>query len=134
MKKLLWLWKTEIERIGKLQWWEQVVEKKVDGFPKEPNPWHFHPIEIVGNFKVSASTALDELIRKIGDIIASGEGEYDAYNTETKGVSGGHVGHSHIRGGAPMCFVKRQGLTWVGKWCRRAAWQTGRRSVAVRAR
>ncbi|EIP84894.1 MULTISPECIES: hypothetical protein [Burkholderia] len=48
MKKLLWLWKTEIERIGKLQWWEQVTS--VEGFPKEPNPWHFHPIGIVGNF------------------------------------------------------------------------------------
>ncbi|CAM2170517.1 Calcium-binding protein [Burkholderia latens] len=50
MKKLLWLWKAEIERIGKLQWWEQVVEKKVDGFPSEPNPWHFHPIGLIGNF------------------------------------------------------------------------------------
>ncbi|MGN4155276.1 glucosaminidase domain-containing protein, partial [Burkholderia gladioli] len=49
MKKLLWLWKTEIERIGKLQWWEQVAS--VEGFPKEPNPWHFHPIGLVGNFK-----------------------------------------------------------------------------------
>lgn len=56
MKKLLWLWKTEIERIGKLQWWEQVVEKKVDGFPKNPNPWHFHPIGIVGNFIVKPVT------------------------------------------------------------------------------
>ncbi|AOI58179.1 hypothetical protein WI26_11490 [Burkholderia diffusa] len=48
MKKLLWLWKAEIERIGKLQWWEQV--SSVEGFPKEPNPWHFHPIGLVGNF------------------------------------------------------------------------------------
>ncbi|WP_025097327.1 glucosaminidase domain-containing protein [Burkholderia sp. A1] len=49
MKKLLWLWKTEIERIGKLQWWEQV--SGVEGFPKELSPWHFHPIGLVGNFK-----------------------------------------------------------------------------------
>ncbi len=49
MKQLLWLWKTEIERIGKLQWWEQVTS--VEGFPKEPSPWHFHPIGIVGNFR-----------------------------------------------------------------------------------
>ncbi|CAR51467.1 SH3 domain-containing protein [Burkholderia cenocepacia] len=97
MKKLLWLWKTEIERIGKLQWWEQVTS--VEGFPKEPNPWHFHPVGIIGNFKVSSSTALDELIKKIGDIIASGEGGYDAYNTGTKDVPGGHVGHSYIHGG-----------------------------------
>ncbi len=48
MKKLLWLWKTEIERIGKLQWWEQV--SGVEGFPKETSAWHFHPIGVVGNF------------------------------------------------------------------------------------
>ncbi|WP_244125640.1 cell wall hydrolase [Burkholderia gladioli] len=48
MKKLLWLWKTEIERIGKLQWWEQV--SGVEGFPKELSAWHFHPIGVVGNF------------------------------------------------------------------------------------
>ncbi|WP_081935678.1 calcium-binding protein [Burkholderia sp. 9120] len=48
MKKLLWLWKSELERIGKLQWWEQVTG--VDGFPTEPTPWHFHPIGLIGNF------------------------------------------------------------------------------------
>ncbi|WP_208446924.1 pesticin C-terminus-like muramidase [Burkholderia gladioli] len=52
MKQLLWLWKTEIERIGKLQWWEQVTS--VEGFPKEPSPWHFHPIGIVGNFMIGS--------------------------------------------------------------------------------
>ncbi|PCE27922.1 calcium-binding protein [Paraburkholderia acidicola] len=48
MKKLLWLWKSELERIGKLQWWEQVTG--VEGFPKEPTPWHFHPVGFIGNF------------------------------------------------------------------------------------
>lgn len=48
MKKLLWLWKSEIERIGKLQWWDQAVG--IEGFPKDPTPWHFHPVGIVGNF------------------------------------------------------------------------------------
>ncbi|MGN9493242.1 hypothetical protein ACTMP8_24105, partial [Escherichia coli] len=48
MKKLLWLWQAEIERIGKLQWWEQAAG--IEGFPKEPNPWHFHPVGLVGNF------------------------------------------------------------------------------------
>ncbi|WP_167760098.1 lytic transglycosylase domain-containing protein [Paraburkholderia pallida] len=48
MKKLLWLWKAEIERIGKLQWWEQATG--IEGFPKEPTPWHFHPVGVVGNF------------------------------------------------------------------------------------
>nr|WP_244128280.1 phage late control D family protein [Burkholderia gladioli] len=76
MKKLLWLWKTEIERIGKLQWWEQV--SGVEGFPKETSPWHFHPIGVIGNFKASTLSYLDALIRRIGDIIASGEGGYEA--------------------------------------------------------
>ncbi|ALK22722.1 glycoside hydrolase family 73 protein [Burkholderia cepacia] len=56
MKKLLWLWKAELERIGKLQWWEQVAS--VEGFPKEPNPWHFHPIGIVGNFATRRPSAI----------------------------------------------------------------------------
>ncbi|KVR69136.1 hypothetical protein WK24_12725 [Burkholderia vietnamiensis] len=48
MKKLLWLWKTEIERIAKLQWWEQATS--IEGFPKKLDPWHLHPIGLVGNF------------------------------------------------------------------------------------
>ncbi|CAG9236018.1 hypothetical protein BGLA2_700045 [Burkholderia gladioli] len=68
MKKLLWLWKTEIEGIGKLQWWEQVVS--VEGFPKEPSPWHFHPIGVVGNFKAPTLSSLDALIRRIGDNVS----------------------------------------------------------------
>ncbi|WP_421047887.1 lytic transglycosylase domain-containing protein [Paraburkholderia sp. A1RI-2L] len=48
MKNLMWLWQSEIERIGKLQWWEQVAS--VEGFPQEPTPWHFHPVGVVGNF------------------------------------------------------------------------------------
>jgi len=48
MKKLLWLWKSELQRINRLQWWEQVTG--VEGFPKEPTPWHFHPVGLIGNF------------------------------------------------------------------------------------
>lgn len=59
MKKLLWLWKTEIERIGKLQWWEQV--STVDGFPTQPNPWHFHPVGIAGNFLILSQTDTDDV-------------------------------------------------------------------------
>jgi hypothetical protein len=96
MQKLLWLWKNEIERIGKLQWWEQVTG--VEGFPTELNPWHFHPVGLVGNF-MTIGGALDELIKQIGDIIASGEGGYEAYNTGTKNVPGNRVGHSYPHGG-----------------------------------
>ncbi|WP_321926877.1 hypothetical protein [Paraburkholderia guartelaensis] len=48
MKKLLWLWQAEIERIGKLQWWEQAAG--IEGFPKDISPWHLHPVGLVGNF------------------------------------------------------------------------------------
>ncbi|AYX29745.1 hypothetical protein EGY16_17980 [Burkholderia pseudomallei] len=37
-------------------------------------------------------------------------------------------------GGAPMSFVKHYRRLWVGKWCRRAAWRTARRSDAAPAR
>lgn len=39
-----------------------------------------------------------------------------------------------FRGGAPMSFVKHYRRLWVGKWCRRAAWRTARRSDAAPAR
>ncbi|MEZ2309352.1 lytic transglycosylase domain-containing protein [Paraburkholderia sp. RCC_158] len=93
MKKLLWLWKSELERINRLQWWEQV--SGVEGFPKEPTPWHFHPIGLIGNFN-HATSGLDELIKKIGDAISGGEGGYESYNTGTKNVPGGGVGHSYM--------------------------------------
>ncbi|WP_186223915.1 SH3 domain-containing protein [Burkholderia gladioli] len=103
MKKLLWLWKTEIERIGKLQWWEQVAS--VEGFPKEPSPWHFHPIGIAGNFIKSGGGPLDELIKKLGDVISHGEGGYDAYNTGTHGQSGPVV---HAYTDPPAGTITRQ--------------------------
>ena len=93
MKKLLWLWQSELERINKLQWWEQVTS--VEGFPKEPTPWHFHPIGLIGNFKVSGGGTLEEFIKEIGDIIASGEGSYEAHNSGTRGIHG-PVQNSHI--------------------------------------
>ncbi|MDH6147999.1 MULTISPECIES: hypothetical protein [Paraburkholderia] len=86
------IWKTEMERIKKLQWWNQV--KAVKGFPADPDVWHIHPIGLVGNFFKSGSS-LDKLIREIGDIISHGEGGYESYNTGTDGLHG-PVGHSYI--------------------------------------
>ncbi|MCM2541336.1 hypothetical protein NDN94_26615, partial [Burkholderia glumae] len=92
MKKLLWLWRTEIERIGKLQWWEQVTS--VEGFPKAPSPWHFHPVGIVGNFiakpatgennftEEDAKNALKYIFDKYGRTIA--ETVERMYRTETR--------------------------------------------------
>ncbi|MCA8374650.1 lytic transglycosylase domain-containing protein [Burkholderia multivorans] len=48
MKKQTELWKTELDRLAKLQWWEQI--KGVDGFPADLSPWHVHPIGLIGNF------------------------------------------------------------------------------------
>ncbi|WP_198363070.1 glycoside hydrolase family 19 protein [Burkholderia ubonensis] len=50
MKLVPWKWQNEMERIKKLQWWEQI--KGVQGFPQDPMPWHLHPIGLVGNFLV----------------------------------------------------------------------------------
>lgn len=86
------IWKNEMERIRKLQWWDAV--KTVKGFPASPDVWHIHPIGLVGNFFASRS-GLDELIRKIGDIISGGEGGYESYNTGTNGPHGA-VGHSYM--------------------------------------
>ncbi|MBA1364448.1 glycoside hydrolase family 24 protein [Burkholderia gladioli] len=98
MKKLLWLWKTEIERIGKLQWWEQVAS--VEGFPKEPSPWHFHPIGLVGNFNsyVGPITLEEARVRAFLRMIRIGEG--------TQG-SDGLVAYERLFGG--QSFIKDYG-------------------------
>ncbi|WP_423381088.1 glycoside hydrolase family 19 protein [Burkholderia sp. LMG 32019] len=48
MQKQTEMWKTELDRLAKLQWWEQI--KGVDGFPTDLSPWHLHPIGLIGNF------------------------------------------------------------------------------------
>ncbi|AQH02180.1 hypothetical protein A9R05_24570 [Burkholderia sp. KK1] len=82
-----YIWQGELERIQKLQWWEKVAGA-VKGFPAEPVVWHLHPIGILGNFCNAERSSIDDLIRKIGDIIALGEGGYEAYNTGTNGPHG----------------------------------------------
>lgn len=89
------IWQGELERIQKLQWWEQVAGA-VKGFPTEPVVWHLHPIGVVGNFRVVEVDLPMDLIRQIGDIISDGEGGYESYNTGTKDVPHGRVGHSYF--------------------------------------
>ena len=73
MKKLLWLWQSELERINKLQWWEQVAS--VEGFPNAPTPWHFHPVGLIGNFTGGASITLEEArVRAFLRMLRVGEG------------------------------------------------------------
>jgi hypothetical protein len=91
MKDRSFVWQAELQRIKKLQWWDGA--KGVNAFPGDTKVFHLHPIGLIGNF-AGFSSSLDELIRKIGDIIAGGEGSYESYNSGTKGVVGGGVGHS----------------------------------------
>ncbi|MFC0401243.1 muramidase [Paraburkholderia rhizosphaerae] len=42
------IWQTELERIGELQWWDEV--KALKGFPADPAVWHIHPVGLIGNF------------------------------------------------------------------------------------
>jgi hypothetical protein len=91
MKERKYIWQSELERIEKLRWWDKV--HGVAGLPGDAAVYHFHPVGLVGNFAVP-SDDIDALIRKIGDIIAGGEGGYESYNSGTKDVPGGRVGHS----------------------------------------
>lgn len=87
-------WQAEKIRIDKLRWWPQVATK-VKGFPAKPLAFHFHPVGLIANFlNVARGGGLDDLVRRIGDIIAHGEGDYESYNSGTKGVKKGKVGHS----------------------------------------
>ncbi|WP_244119184.1 lytic transglycosylase domain-containing protein [Burkholderia gladioli] len=58
MQKQTEMWKTELDRLAKLQWWEQI--KDVDGFPTDLSPWHFHPIGLIGNFNCGGCIPLVE--------------------------------------------------------------------------
>ncbi|WP_027780828.1 MULTISPECIES: calcium-binding protein [Burkholderia] len=53
MQKQTEMWKTELDRLAKLQWWEEI--KGVDGFPTDLSPWHLHPIGLIGNFMAGCS-------------------------------------------------------------------------------
>lgn len=83
-------WQAEKEqRIKKLLWWDKVAGKH--GFPVDAKVWHFHPVGVL-----SITIDIDKIIREIGDIISHGEGNYESYNTGTKGVEGGRVGYSFV--------------------------------------
>jgi len=60
MQKQTEMWKTELDRLAKLQWWEQI--KGVDGFPSDLSPWHFHPIGLIGNFRCGDCINIDKFI------------------------------------------------------------------------
>ncbi|WP_345891117.1 glycoside hydrolase family protein [Burkholderia sp. Ax-1719] len=49
-------WKSELERIKKLQWWDS-VKGKVDGLPSSPVVNHIHPVAMIANFYRSAGVS-----------------------------------------------------------------------------
>jgi hypothetical protein len=86
MKERKYIWQGELERIEKLQCWDKV--KGVDGIPSDAAVYHFHPLGMLANFMAINVHPLDELIKKLGDVISLGEGSYESYNTGTHGPNG----------------------------------------------
>ncbi|AYY97214.1 lytic transglycosylase domain-containing protein [Burkholderia multivorans] len=75
MQKQTELWKTELDRLAKLQWWDQI--KGVDGFPTDLSPWHLHPIGLIGNFtgcSAKCKTNVLDFLTTEGMFYASVEG------------------------------------------------------------
>ncbi|RAA57033.1 pesticin C-terminus-like muramidase [Burkholderia multivorans] len=75
MQKQPGLWKTELDRLAKLQWWDQI--KGVDGFPTDLSPWHLHPIGLIGNFtgcSAKCKTNVLDFLTTEGMFYASVEG------------------------------------------------------------
>ncbi|HEL3809155.1 TPA: peptidoglycan DD-metalloendopeptidase family protein [Stenotrophomonas maltophilia] len=86
-------WAGEKVRIRKLQWWETV--QGVKDFPSSLDVFHFHPLAMISNFMGLGTKIIDgDLVRRLGDLIAHGEGGYDSYNSGTKNVPEGKVGFS----------------------------------------
>ncbi|TDY49750.1 glycoside hydrolase family 19 protein, partial [Paraburkholderia rhizosphaerae] len=56
-------WECELQRIKKLQWWDD-VKGKVDGFPDSPVVHHIHPVALVANFS-RRPTVTTTMLRKI---------------------------------------------------------------------
>ena len=84
-------WKSEMERIRKLQWWDEV--KAVKGFPAQPTVYHLHPLGLVGNFlgEESSDTCMQRF-KKISCVILRHEGGYtnnpnDSGGATNKGIA-----------------------------------------------
>lgn len=82
MKIAQWKWLKEIERIKKLQWWEDVQCTDMKILPKEPKPWHLHPIGLIGNFKQSCDCIdVDKFIEEYKKRHSEDFGWYDKPNS-----------------------------------------------------
>jgi len=88
-------WAGEKVRIRNLQWWDSV--KSVKDFPTSLDVFHFHPLAMISNFMgLGTKISGGDFVRRVGDIIAHGEGGYESYNTGTKNVPGDKVGFSFV--------------------------------------
>ncbi|UTV57227.1 pesticin C-terminus-like muramidase [Burkholderia arboris] len=86
MQKQTEMWKTELDRLAKLQWWEQI--KGVDGFPTDLSPWHLHPIGLIGNFtgcSAKCKTNVLDFLTTEGMFYASVEGFHLILDSEGSG-------------------------------------------------
>jgi GH24 family phage-related lysozyme (muramidase) len=51
----------EMERVKHLVWWDELADKKIEGFPASPEVFHMHPLAVVGNFAcVRSALAISE--------------------------------------------------------------------------
>ncbi|WP_333627783.1 M23 family metallopeptidase [Stenotrophomonas cyclobalanopsidis] len=86
-------WAGEKVRIRNLQWWDAV--KGVQDFPSSLDVFHFHPLAMISNFMGLGTKIVDgDLVTRLGDLIAHGEGGYESYNSGTKNVPNNKVGFS----------------------------------------
>jgi muramidase (phage lysozyme) len=66
-------WTCELQRIKKLQWWDE-VKGKIEGFPDSPVVYHIHPVALVGNFSAPTLSIEEARVRALLRVIRVGEG------------------------------------------------------------
>lgn len=94
MKAMAWKWQNEMERIKKLQWWEDIQCSNVNILPKEPKPWHLHPIGLIGNFMQSTCSCNKDITEEELDLILPPEVKakglfFDAHDKSVRGFDKG---------------------------------------------
>ncbi|BDB26153.1 lytic transglycosylase domain-containing protein [Cupriavidus sp. P-10] len=57
-------WQRELQRIKKLQWWDE-VKGKVTGFPTSPTVQHIHPIALIANFRPASGKITMEILKML---------------------------------------------------------------------
>ncbi|MCA7937202.1 lytic transglycosylase domain-containing protein [Burkholderia cepacia] len=124
MQKQTEMWKTELDRLAKLQWWEKI--QGVDGFPSDLSPWHLHPIGLLSNFLATVRKRRDYDLGGLSTFyetsgrgpiaISGGSGDpggvsYGSYQftSQTRQRNG-----TTVIGGRAKQFVTWSGFPWPG--------------------